>query len=235
MAWRKRINGTRGIGHNQMRNIYLDFDGTLVDSSARLYEVYKSIMTEFNRPCLSKQEYWELKRERQPYDLILGRTNSADMAQGYMKKFLERIESPDFLKFDMLIAGSQDTLSVLRKDNRLVLVTLRRSKENLRQELRHLKIFDFFSDIHDDFKEGVNSWEITASLVRQDVYFERNNSIIVGDTEDTALVARHLGITGFLVLSGIRSEAFLKKYQPTYIINDITQLPEYLTGARVAR
>lgn len=211
-----------------MKNIYLDFDGTIIDSSARLYEVYKSIMLEFGVSFLAKDQYWDLKRERQPYNFILSKTAKELYAPEYMKRFLNRVESMEFLKFDRLFEGALKTLSGLKKNNRLVLVTLRRSKENLYQELKTLGIFAIFDDIFADFREGANSWEVAASSVRKDHKFTKDNSVIVGDTEDTALAAKELGISSFLVTSGIRSESFIKKYNPNYILKDLNELSRYL-------
>lgn len=212
-----------------MRNIYLDFDGTIIDSSARLYEVYKSIMLEFGYPYLAKDEYWDLKRERQPYSFILSKTASEKLAPEYMKRFLSRIETLEFLKFDQLFDGALETLSELKKNNRLALVTLRRLKENLYQELKNLRIFGLFDDIFANFKEGVDSWKVAASSVKKDPKFAKENSVIVGDTEDTVLAAGGLGISSFLVLNGIRSREFIKKYNPDYILKDLNELPHYLT------
>lgn len=216
-----------------MRNIYLDFDGTIIDSSARLYAVYKSIMSEFQRPYLPKDEYWSLKREREPYGAILEKTASGELTSEYMKRFLKKIESLDFLKLDQLLEGARESLSLLKKDNRLVLVTLRRSRENLYQELKDLKIFNLFDAIFDNFVKGVNSWEIAANSARNDPKFDKNNSIIVGDTEDTILAGRDLSIPNFVVLTGIRSEYFLKKYRPDYILEDINELPGYFSIEKV--
>lgn len=211
-----------------MRNIYIDFDGTIIDSSARMYEVYKSIMIELGLQYLSKAEYWNLKKERQPYNVVLRLTTDKDVTGEYMQRFLEKVESPYFLKFNQLIPGALKSLSELKRANRLVLVTLRRSKENLYQELKNLNIFGLFDNIFDDFKEGAISWEVTAALVRKDIRFNKDNSIIVGDTEDTILAGSNLSIPSFLVLSGIRSENFLLQYNPTYILKDISELPHYL-------
>lgn len=216
-----------------MKNIYLDFDGTIIDSSARLYAVYKNIMTEFQRTYLSKDEYWDLKRERQPYAAILSKTGCEELAAECMKRFLQKIESPDFLKFDQLLDGARKTLTVLKKDNRLVLVTLRRSRENLFWELKDLKIFNLFDQIFDNFVEGANSWEVAAGSVRLDPEFNKENSIIVGDTEDTVLAARDLEIPSFVVLSGIRSKGFLEKFNPDYILTDINALPDCISQAGV--
>lgn len=212
-----------------MTNIYLDFDGTIIDSSTRLYEVYKSIMLEFGYPYLPKDEYWDLKRERQPYSFILSKTAPEKLAPEYMKRFLSRVEALEFLKFDQLFDGALETLSELKRNNRLVLVTLRRSKENLYRELRNLGIFALFNDIFANFKEGVDSWEVARSSVKKDPKFAKENSVIVGDTEDTALAGKDLGISSFLVLSGIRSEGFIKKHNPDYILKDLNELPRYLT------
>jgi phosphoglycolate phosphatase-like HAD superfamily hydrolase len=211
-----------------MRNIYFDFDGTIVDSSSRLYEVYKSIMAELRRPCLGREEYWNLKRERQSYEFILNKTASGELAPEYMRRFLERVESMDFIKFDKLINGALHTLSKLKVDNRLVLVTLRRSRDNLYQELKDLEIFDFFKGIFVNFKEDANSWETVATTIKSDAKFSKENSLVVGDTEDTVLAGKILGIPSFLVLSGIRSESFLKKYNPSFMLNDINELFRYL-------
>ena len=216
-----------------MRNIYLDFDGTIVDSSARLYAVYQSIMAEFRRGCLPKNEYWDLKKERQPYDVILAKTGSRDLAAEYMKKFLQKIESPEFLKCDTLLPGVYQTLSLLKKGNRLAMVTLRRSRDNLCRELKDLKIFDLFEDIFDNFIEGTDSWKIAAESVRKDPRFVPESSVIVGDTEDTILAGRDLRIPSFVVSSGIRSESFLKKYDPGYLLRDINELPEYLSAEKI--
>lgn len=211
-------------------NIYIDLDGTILDISERYYKIYYDIVVSFSGKPLSKERYWELKRKKVSEEEILKLSDISDIYT-CIKKRLERIESVEYLKHDTLLPGSLDTLITLKnKSNRLILVTLRKSMENLYKQLTCLGILHLFDKILVT-NTNKDQWLIKSKLiVKGDEHFDKTNSVIVGDTEVDILAGKVLGIKTVSVLTGIRSRDILLANKPDYIINSIKELPNIICG-----
>lgn len=209
-----------------MRTLYFDLDGTILDVSQRIYSVYLDMVNVLGGKALAKEVYWEAKREQLPEEVIAKESQIEDVPK-YIRLRQERLESPEYLKYDELIPRARESLSELKKNNQLVLVTLRQSKENLYQQLRRFKIEPLFNKV----LVGGGSeerWRFKAEIISSDSHFEPQASIIIGDSEADILAGKKLEITTIAVLSGIRSKKKLLSIKPDYIIEDISQLKNML-------
>jgi len=205
-----------------MRTLYFDLDGTILDVSSRLYSVYLDIVNQLDGEPLPKEVYWQAKREQLSEGTIAKRSK-IDNASKYVQLRKERIELPKYLKHDKLIPRALESLSELKKDNQMVLVTLRNSTENLYQQLRRFRIEPLFDKVLVG-NNGKERWSSKAKIIRSDNLFEPRRAIIVGDSEADILAGKNLNILAIAVLSGIRGRKELLSTHPDCIINDITQL-----------
>lgn len=205
------------------RNIFIDFDGTLVDITPRHYRVYKKCVEKMGGTPLDQKKYWELKRDNISWDELLSMSGLEASKKGdYLKLFIDRIESLEELYRDELFV---DSLSALKKlssnDNKLYLLSLRRNSDALDKQIEKLGIGCFFEKIlsgHSDTKEGTLLKK--ADIIKQTID-NPGDSIIIGDTEADVSAAQQLNATSIALLSGIRSKEFLKSMEPDYLVDGI--------------
>lgn len=209
-----------------MRTFYFDLDGTILNVRRRLYSIYIDIVNELGGEALSKEVYWQAKRGQLPEELIANKSNIENV-QKYIRLRKERIELPEYLEYDKIIPQALESLTELKKNNRIALATLRKSKENLFKQLQRLKIEHLFDRVLIG-GNGEEQWRLKAKIISSDNYFEPQDSVIVGDTEADILAGKFLNIGTIAVLSGIRSKNTLVLSQPDYIIKDISQLRDVL-------
>ena len=205
------------------RNIFIDFDGTLVDIAPRHYRVYRKCVEKMGGTPLDRKKYWELKRDNISWnELLLISGLEINNRDDYLELFIDRIESLEELYRDELFV---DSLSALKKlssnDNKLYLLSLRRNSDALDKQIEKLGIECFFEEIlsgHSDTKEGTLLKK--ADIIKQTID-NPEDSIIVGDTEADVAAAQQLNATSIALLSGIRSKKFLKSMEPDYLVDGI--------------
>ena len=204
-------------------NIFIDFDGTLVDIAPRHYRVYKKCVKELGGTPLDKEEYWKKKRANVSWDELLPLSGlGIDKKDAYLKLFIDRIESQEELGADELFKDSLRTLEQLRANgNKLYLLSLRRNAAALDWQIEHLGIRHLFEKIlsgHSDTKEGTLLKK--ADIVRQTVD-NPSEVVIIGDTEADIAAAQQLGATSIALMSGIRNEEFLSAMHPNHLVDGI--------------
>lgn len=212
--------------------IFFDLDGTLIDTSERHHRVYKDILEFYGIPnTLSKEKFWGEKRKGKKTVELLPETSSKEFVQTFMDEWLKRIENRKYLKYDYLLPGVLDVLSILKNKSDLILVTLRNNKENLFWELNNLGLIKYFKEILVDSPMKPKNKTL---LIKN--YIERHsrddNFIIVGDTEVDISSGKELGILIIAVSWGIRSEDFLKKLTPNFCLDNLSELHKILQGIR---
>lgn len=205
------------------RNIFIDFDGTLVDIAPRHYRVYKKCVEKMGGTPLDRKKYWELKRDNISWNELLPMSGlEVNNRDDYLKLFIDRIESLEELYRDELFVDSLSTLKKLSSNgNKLYLLSLRRNSDALDKQIEKLGIGCFFEKIlsgHSDTKEGTLLKK--ADIIKQTID-NPEDSIIVGDTEADVTAAQQLNATSIALLSGIRSKEFLKSMEPDYLVDGI--------------
>ncbi len=204
-------------------NIYLDFDGPILDFSERSYQAYKDALDlNLGERPLNRKMYLRRKRNKTTLKTIYRQSRGKLDYKNFETRYLKNIEDKRYLKFDRL---NKNIINFLKNNscNRLILVTLRKNRKNLMDELRRFKIKKYFDKILNK-KAGANSHVIKADLIHKDGLFNKHNSIIIGDTEADILAGKILGIRTAAVLNGIRSLPFLRKLKPDRIVKDIARL-----------
>jgi pyrophosphatase PpaX len=210
---------------NQVDTIYFDLDGTLLDVSMRYYRLHCDLCQYLNEEALPFQLFWQLKREKGTTEQILPK-GSPEIRERYASEWLTLIEDPNYLHHDALLPGVSEVLGELRKKFNLVLVTMRRNRPLLDNELAHHGISDLFVQVisasHSNDKH--RKWQ----LIREESIFLQTQSLIVGDNEEDIEAGKRLGFGTIAVINGIRTRIFLEQLNPDILIRDIRELPSLL-------
>lgn len=204
-----------------MRALYLDLDGTLVDVRRKHYAAYVDTLRELGVAPVAAHEYWRRRREgASNADLLREAAGPCDPR--FLERWVDRVESPDYVRLDSLIPGARSTLASLRRSFELVLVTMRRDRVALDEQLDDLALTRLLSDIY--CRDGSPD-ERKTHLIGRHTSAVAPGSAVVGDSDDDVEAARELGIASICVSSGVRSARYLERLQPDQLIPTIARLP----------
>jgi phosphoglycolate phosphatase len=206
------------------RNIFLDLDETLIDTSERHYQVYCDIINVLNlKEQVNKEEFWKKKRQGFSTVEIIGDIDNRTSME-FSKLWVENIERRKYLVYDKLLDNTLDLLSKLTKE-KLIVLTMRNNRKNLIWELKKLGIYDKFDSILScsPLKNKDKSVPLLEYTRENNICLD-NNSIIVGDSETDIITGKKLNLTTIAVTYGIRSEKTLFPLKPEYCIRNMDEL-----------
>ena len=125
-------------------NIILDLDGTLIDSSERMFRLFQTLVPE---STFSKQYYWDLKRNKITHEMILKLYFPHISFDRFNSLWMQKIEKEEYLLMDRNFDDTKDVLNKLSKKFDLYLLTARQSKQMLQKELTWLCLSKYFKQI----------------------------------------------------------------------------------------
>lgn len=207
-----------------MVTLYLDLDGTLIDVRRRHYLAYAHALNKLGIAPLSEGDYWARRRRGAASPELIGDVQDA-CRRRFLDRWMELVESPAYLRLDTLVPGAKETLASLAACHDLVLVTLRRDRASLMEQLRELGLFEFFSAVHSP-SDAVYSKVELMNLASEKV---AHDAVVVGDSETDVHTAEELGLVSVCVSGGVRNRRYLEALGPTYVIPSITRLPRVLS------
>jgi phosphoglycolate phosphatase len=194
--------------------IFFDFDGTLIDSSRRLYSLFCELAPESS---FSYQDYWRIKRGRVSQHDILSRYldySDARIAQ-FKQTWMARIEDSSRLMLDVPFEGVHELLQQLSRTHALYLVTARQYPERAKAQVASLGWREYFTEIL-----ATSQQQSKTALIRSTIACD-SADIIVGDTGEDIQAGRELGICAVAVSSGSLSAEVLAEYQPDHLLENV--------------
>ena len=229
--------------------IFCDFDGPLVDVSDRYYSTYQLALSDVQAmyhaqgvhlpiSSLSKDQFWQMKRDRLPDVEIAMRSG---LRNNQIDEFMQQVQAivnqPALLYQDALQPGVRWALALLHAQGaNLVLVTLR-CQHQARQILESYELAHLFSDIRgtQDIQSAyMNSSQQKAQLLQSVLsgapwYGQLpDNAWMIGDTEADVVAGQTAGIPTIALTCGIRSKSYLQRFEPTRIHSDLLSAAHYL-------
>ena len=206
------------------QKIFFDLDGTITDSSQRLYKVF---LDSSGASHISIDQYRQYKRSGISNENILQNELgwNADTLKTFHDHWIEKIEADEYLQFDKCFADTIPVLQELSEHSDLYVITARRFPAKVTSQLEGLEILRFFRSIL-----VTRQMQTKAESIRA-VSNYLNNSIILGDTEEETLTGKELGITTANVLTGSRNRHVLGTYTPDFIFNNLTEFANHVLSA----
>jgi phosphoglycolate phosphatase-like HAD superfamily hydrolase len=217
-----------------MKRIFTDFDGPIMDVSERYYQVYlycieKIRKTEQNIQTLPKSEFWELKRTQVPEKEIAKLSGFEDERQAIAFAHLRRstVHTHDYFQYDRLLENAIPALEKAQKaEYDLVVMTMRRRRELEpvldRYDLRRFFKSDRIFCLDDDYVKTIDTQDKPKLMQQAQATLPQvQEQWMIGDTEADIFAAQSHNIDAIAVLSGIRNQTQLEKYQPRKILPNL--------------
>ncbi|NGX28408.1 MAG: Pyrophosphatase PpaX [Candidatus Anoxychlamydiales bacterium] len=212
---------------------FFDLDGTILDVSERYYQIYTHILKKYRYKYLSKKEYWTLKRNKTSEAEILRLTKAEDIKDLYVQLFQNLIESDNFLILDKIWPDLKETYFELFKKNTSFIVTLRKNRKTLINQLKRLNLLKMFSNVYSDEQKKINKNKTNPKiqilekvLVKNNV--DKSNCFFIGDTETDIKTGKFFSMSTIALSFGIRSPDILKTFNPHIIFDTQKQFKNYL-------
>ena len=199
------------------KKIFLDFDGTLINSQDRLYYLFKELCPSCN---LSKEEYKAIKRSRVSQKKILkdkfGYTDG--QIEIFKEKWMNKVEEKQRIENDFPFEGITSFLERISKKGELYLVTNRQKKDLVIYQLKKFGWVGFFKNVL--VTEGKQSKTQLIRSVTDPLPYD----VLIGDTGEDINCAKELNIFSIAVCWGTLSKKVLSDYKPNYIVERISDL-----------
>ncbi|TFC70747.1 HAD family hydrolase [Cryobacterium sp. TMS1-20-1] len=197
-------------------NIVFDLDGTLLDSKARLYELFQHLVPS---SLLSYKQYWELKGNKFTNQIILAERFAYDneATAAFVKDWMQLIETPEFLALDSNFSGMHDALSRLREQADLYVCTARQDRAAALDQLERLGLLEYFGQVL------VTEQRTTKeTLIALHVEGRTDMDWMLGDTGKDVQAGKAMDMNTCAVLSGFMNASSLRAYKPDLILESAT-------------
>ena len=150
-------------------NLFLDFDGTLLDSRKRLHHLFSFLVP---TSALSFADYWKLKRAGIGHKEILQKqfSYSHDAINNFQQQWYHLIEQPEWIKYDTALPGVTEKLIELKEKYALCLVTARQYHTVVQQQLEELNWTGLFKYVL-----------VTAQQKEKQILIAENVSVTTAD------------------------------------------------------
>jgi phosphoglycolate phosphatase-like HAD superfamily hydrolase len=223
-----------------MLRLITDFDGPIMDVSERYYQVYQFCLAEVSRPdqalnCLSKAEFWQLKRSQVP-EREIGRLSGldADQAIAFARLRRQTVHTLPYLVHDTPVPGAIATLErVQQLGIDLAIMTMRRVRE-LEDAFDRYHLARFFPAdrrycLSNDYVKTADIQDKPLLMAQALAELPPCTDVwMVGDTEADIIAAKTHGVKVIAVLCGIRDRTQLLQHQPDAIVNDLEAAVELM-------
>jgi phosphoglycolate phosphatase-like HAD superfamily hydrolase len=205
-----------------VKQIFLDLDGPLLDGKERHYRCYKAILEQHGYAPIAIDEYWEKKRNLFNRRDLLDLSGAGKIYDIFIKDWLSMIEAPEMLALDKVQDGALECLRNWKAQGKvLTLVTLRKNKVGLEAQLDITGLRSCLDAVFVcDHAKGGEGKAATVRSLCPDASLLRN-ALWVGDTEADWTAARLLSCALILVSNGLRSESYLKSLDGAFVIPSI--------------
>lgn len=209
----------------RFKKVYFDLDGPILDVKKKYFHVHTRLCEDLGIISpVDLVNYWQAKRAKATLGNLLGCGMDDPKIALYMQGWLERIESQNSMARDEIHPFAAEVLENLNKHYQLILVTLRRNRENTLQQIEKFQLHKYFKgNIYIVHQNGLSPHILKHEILRS-TGADQENAIFIGDTEVDINAAKLSGIMSVGVLSGIRNKKIMEHIGPDFIIKDIRGL-----------
>lgn len=204
--------------------IYLDLDGTLIDTRLRHCAAHAEAARRYGGKPLTPDHYWACRRQgisEAHIALLADPDLDADAYQAMRKSLLE---TPDMLARDIPAHGAVEALARWHAaGHRLVVATMRRDVAALEEQLARLQMAPHLDRILAR-GHGPGGWSVKRDLISADLAENPGQAIMIGDSEGDLLAGKACNLPTYGLTTGSRTPARLALYSPTGLLNSLDEV-----------
>lgn len=211
-------------------HIFFDIDGTIIDHTQRIYDLYGTYAHTHGFSAFDKTVYLQKKREGASEKSIAAETFPSEYIEPYIIWKRSVIETPRILSMDTLVPGIDTVLTHIAEHHALIALSARQSKKQLIDQLERLDILEKFADIicvpNVADQPSRKNVELRKYLINH--HIKTSDAAIVGDTEWDMDAAKQTSVRGIGVSWGMRSALFLASHGTYTVVGNPNELLRYL-------
>ncbi|MBQ8630090.1 MAG: HAD family hydrolase [Alphaproteobacteria bacterium] len=193
-----------------MAKIFFDFDGTLINSQRRLYDLFCELCPESQ---MSYDDYWKIKRNRINQKDFLKKYFAYDdeRIREFHRLWLQKIEEEERIAKDSPIKEMNDVLIRLNRTHQLYLITNRQDSSKVFRQLEQFGWKHLFKEVlvTRQKKSKQNLIKQTGCILPGDIF--------VSDTGEDIVAAKELGMISIAVCWGVLNKNILLEYHPDFL------------------
>jgi HAD superfamily hydrolase (TIGR01509 family) len=210
-----------------IKGMFFDLDGTILDTKEAYVEAARTAFMatgQYPPELAVALEIPKRLEQRLPFDDIV-KAERHTFLDVYLNTFYTISQTKS-----KPIAGAIETLGLLSKKAKLSIITMRYvPKEVVMAELGYFGLSKYFTHVVtalDTLKPKPSPEALIKAVSVMGV--QMSDCIIVGDSIIDVKAGEAAGVKTVAVLSGLYSHKELLKENPTYILNDLTELPDFI-------
>jgi phosphoglycolate phosphatase len=207
--------------------IIFDWDGTLYDSSAMIVTAVQDAARQIEVPIPDAATIKSLIGLSAERALSQGQPHLSPMQQAELVKRF-RANLADSPMQPQLFPGALETLNQLKQAGYWLSIATGKSRAGLDKDLESLGLKDFFLATRCSDQSLSKPDPAMANEILDELGVEKQNAIVIGDTEYDMLMAQNAGIDAVAVSYGVHSEDRLQQSNVKALIHDIVELPKAL-------
>jgi HAD superfamily hydrolase (TIGR01509 family) len=216
------------MGKLKVKCIFLDLDGTIVDSREAYVEAMRTAMIKTGQKTIDIEAVTEIPKRLEQNLPINDLIKGIDV-QKFLKAYLDAYYQATITKVKP-VQSIAETLRRLTEKAKLAVITMRHVKrEKVMEELRRFDLAKYIQDVTTglDTQKPKPSPEALIKCAKK-LSVEMSECAVVGDSVSDVKAGKAAGAKTIAVLTGIFSREELEKENPDLILENVKELPDFL-------
>lgn len=212
----------------KIKCIFLDLDGTIVDSREAYLEAMKVAMIKTGQKTIDIEAVTEIPKRLEQHLPINDLLHGTDV-QKFLKAYLDAYYRATVTKAKP-VPCIAETLRRLSEKAKLAVITMRHvPREKVMEELKRLGLATYIQDV----TTGLDTQKPkpapdTLMKCAEKLNVEISECAVVGDSVSDVKAGKAAGAKTVAVLTGIFSREELEKECPDLILENVKELPDFL-------
>lgn len=204
--------------------IIFDWDGTLIDSAAKIVKCMQMTAADVDLPVVSPEAVKNIIGLGLPEAI---RTLYPEIDEHSLERFRETY-SKHFVREDQVpcefFPNVLTTLESLRDEGHTLAVATGKSRKGLNRVLENLQLSGFFHGTRCADETQSKPHPLMLNEILAELQFQPQQAALVGDTEYDLAMAASAGVRGIAVTYGAHSVERLSRHDPCLWLDDFAEL-----------
>ena len=208
--------------------VIFDWDGTLMNSEARIVSAIQHAAEEVGLPVLSDEESKQIIGLSLQHAILglypdVSPEQVEKMSAAYTQHFLEDSDVP-MQPFE----GAEDLLKSLKQAGAKLAVATGKSRRGLDRVLADVGFESYFDMTRTPVEAASKPDPLMLHQILDALQVPVEKAVMVGDTEFDLLMAQNIGMDSIAVTHGVHGLEQLQQFYPVAWVDDLAELKSWL-------